>query len=178
MTFGQKLQKLRKAKGWTQEELAAQIVVSRQALSKWEQGIVIPDTENVLQISKIFCVSTDYLLNDDFESDADIPAVCVSGEKLSRKYRKKTQTIIGACIFGIGAVGFALLYILSWYFPVNFPVYEEGVLPQTARGFSVFIYENDLGWLVATCVTAIILGMLIITVPRVIRLAKRINSTR
>lgn len=38
MTFGEKLQKLRKAKGWTQEDLAAQISISRQALSKWEQG--------------------------------------------------------------------------------------------------------------------------------------------
>lgn len=53
MTFGEKLQRLRKAKGWTQEDLAAQICISRQALSKWEQGAVIPDTENVLQISKI-----------------------------------------------------------------------------------------------------------------------------
>lgn len=49
MTLGEKLQKLRKAKGWTQEDLAAQISISRQALSKWEQGAVIPDTENVLQ---------------------------------------------------------------------------------------------------------------------------------
>ena len=43
MSFGEKLQKLRKEKGWTQEELAAQICISRQALSKWEQGTVIPD---------------------------------------------------------------------------------------------------------------------------------------
>lgn len=38
MTFGEKLQKLRKVKGWTQEELAQKITVSRQALSKWELG--------------------------------------------------------------------------------------------------------------------------------------------
>jgi len=39
MTFGEKLQKLRKVKGWTQEELAQKITVSRQALSKWELGV-------------------------------------------------------------------------------------------------------------------------------------------
>lgn len=39
MTFGEKLQKLRKERGWTQEQLAAQISISRQALSKWELGV-------------------------------------------------------------------------------------------------------------------------------------------
>ena len=45
MTFGEKLQALRKARGWSQEELATQINVSRQALSKWESGASVPDTE-------------------------------------------------------------------------------------------------------------------------------------
>lgn len=75
MTFGEKLQKLRKEKGWTQEQLAAQISISRQALSKWELGTAIPDTENVVQLSKLFQVSTDYLLNDEYESDNDLPKV-------------------------------------------------------------------------------------------------------
>ena len=46
MTFGEKLQLLRKSKGWTQEQLSAQINISRQALSKWESGATMPDTEN------------------------------------------------------------------------------------------------------------------------------------
>ena len=62
MNFGEKLQALRKARGWSQEELAAQINVSRQALSKWELGASVPDTENVVKISRLFGVSTDYLL--------------------------------------------------------------------------------------------------------------------
>ena len=47
MTFGEKLQALRKSRGWTQEQLSEQIRVSRQTLSKWEQGGVLPDTEYV-----------------------------------------------------------------------------------------------------------------------------------
>ena len=62
MTFGEKLQALRKARGWSQEELATQINVSRQALSKWESGASVPDTENVVALSRLFGVSTDYLL--------------------------------------------------------------------------------------------------------------------
>ena len=62
MRFGEKLQALRKARGWSQEELARQINVSRQALSKWEFGAAVPDTENVVALSRLFRVTTDYLL--------------------------------------------------------------------------------------------------------------------
>ena len=75
MTFGEKLQQLRRRQGWSQEELAAQIPISRQAVSKWESGAAMPDTENVVAISRLFGVSTDYLLHDDYAGDQDIPAV-------------------------------------------------------------------------------------------------------
>ena len=67
MTFGEKLQVLRKSRGWTQEQLSEQIHVSRQTLSKWEQGSVLPDTEYVLSVSRLFQVSTDYLLCDEYD---------------------------------------------------------------------------------------------------------------
>ena len=67
MTFGEKLQALRKSRGWTQEQLSEQIHISRQTLSKWEQGSVLPDTEYVLSISRLFQVSTDYLLRDEYD---------------------------------------------------------------------------------------------------------------
>lgn len=69
MKLGDKIHQLRKASGMSQEELASQLTISRQAISKWELGESVPDTENVLQLSKLFGVSTDYLLNDDCESD-------------------------------------------------------------------------------------------------------------
>lgn len=75
MTFGEKLLQLRKRNGYSQEELAEKLDVSRQAISRWEIGTAIPDSLNILHISKLFDVSTDYLLNDDYESDNDIPKV-------------------------------------------------------------------------------------------------------
>lgn len=75
MTFGEKLLNLRKRNGYSQEELAEKLDVSRQAISRWEMGTAIPDSQNVLHLSKLFSVSTDYLLNDDYESDNDIPKV-------------------------------------------------------------------------------------------------------
>ena len=75
MTFGEKLHKLRKERGLSQEDLAAQIAVSRQAVSRWEQGTSLPDTENILQLCKLFGISADYLMNEDIEKDSDIPIV-------------------------------------------------------------------------------------------------------
>ena len=75
MTFAEKLVQLRKREGSPQEEVADRLEVSRQAISRWEMGTAVPDSSNLLQISKLFNVSTDYLLNDDYESDDDIPKV-------------------------------------------------------------------------------------------------------
>nr|WP_308627655.1 helix-turn-helix transcriptional regulator [uncultured Eisenbergiella sp.] len=65
MTLGEKLQYLRKEKGISQEQLAEQMTISRQAISKWELDTSIPDVENIIQISKLFDVTTDWLLMGD-----------------------------------------------------------------------------------------------------------------
>ena len=75
MTFAEKLAQLRKREGYTQEEVADRLEVSRQAISRWELGTAVPDSSNLLRISKLFQVSADYLLNDDYESDDDLPKV-------------------------------------------------------------------------------------------------------
>jgi len=62
MNFGEKLQLLRKARGLSQEALAEQLGVTRQAVSKWELGDATPDLENVVALARFFGVSTDYLL--------------------------------------------------------------------------------------------------------------------
>ena len=67
MKLGEKLQKLRKQNGLSQEQLAARLTVSRQAVSKWELDESTPDTENVLQLSRLFGVSCDYLLRDEVD---------------------------------------------------------------------------------------------------------------
>ena len=75
MNLAEKITTLRKQKGLSQEALAEHLNISRQAVSRWEMGTALPDATNLLQLSKLFGVSTDYLLNDDYTSDQDIPAV-------------------------------------------------------------------------------------------------------
>lgn len=75
MKLGEKLQRLRKRSGLSQEQLAARLTVSRQAVSKWELDDAVPDTENVVQLSRIFGVSCDYLLLDEADERGGAPAV-------------------------------------------------------------------------------------------------------
>lgn len=88
MRLSDKIINLRKAKGMTQEELAEHLNVSRQAVSRWESDTVKPDANNILKISKIFGVTTDYLLNDEYESDGDLPKVKESNKILHMNLTK------------------------------------------------------------------------------------------
>ena len=65
MTLGEKLQELRKKAGMSQDSLAEQLDVSRQAVSKWERDEAMPETDKLLRIARLFGVTTDYLLNND-----------------------------------------------------------------------------------------------------------------
>lgn len=69
MIFADKLIRLRKKNGWSQEELADKMNVSRQAVSKWESAQTIPDLGKVLMLSQLFGVTTDYLLKDELETE-------------------------------------------------------------------------------------------------------------
>ena len=68
MKLSEKITTLRKQKGWSQEELAQQLHVTRQSVSKWEGAQSIPDIEKIVQMSRLFDVTTDYLLKDEIDS--------------------------------------------------------------------------------------------------------------
>ena len=99
MDIAEKIIKLRKESGWSQEDLAEKLYVSRQAISRWENGTALPDAQNILQISKLFHVTTDYLLNEDYESDRDIPAVKTATAETEALFIKKKNLLShsGAC---------------------------------------------------------------------------------
>ena len=67
MILADKIIKLRKQQGWSQEQLAEMLNVSRQSVSKWEGGLSIPDLDKIIKMSSLFGVSTDYLLKDELE---------------------------------------------------------------------------------------------------------------
>ena len=84
MILADKIINLRKKSGMSQEELAEKMNVSRQAVSKWESAQSIPELEKILQLGRIFGVTTDYLLKDEIELEE------FSGEGESDKVRVVT----------------------------------------------------------------------------------------
>jgi len=71
MILADKIIALRKKNGWSQEELAEKLNVSRQSVSKWEGAQSTPDLERILQMAKLFGVTTDYLLREELEDSTD-----------------------------------------------------------------------------------------------------------
>ena len=106
MKLAEKLFELRKEKSWSQEKLAEQINVSRQSISKWESGQVLPEIEKIIELSKIFQVTTDYLLVDE-NSEKGSTAVILEEDK--DKYYKEVKS------FGLWQVIYIFVLALAIY---------------------------------------------------------------
>ena len=130
MEFNNKLYELRKQKGFSQEELANRLNVSRQTISKWEVGESTPDMENLVAISELFEISLDELVLDKVHEEADTSAQVVKSEfysdikenVLTDENRKKAKKglKIAAIVFGIivliDLISF-VIYVLMNGFP-------------------------------------------------------------
>jgi len=108
MILADKIIRLRKKNGWSQEELADKMNVSRQAVSKWEGAQTIPDLEKILQLSTLFGVTTDYLLKEEIEdeeltndtsSDTTVKRISIEEANAYIEQRKKASWRIALATF-------------------------------------------------------------------------------
>ncbi len=121
MKLADKIMCLRKQKGWSQEELAYRLDVSRQSVSKWEGNQSIPDMDKILQLSELFNVTTDYLLKEELteehanldEEDLELIKPRTVSDRETRDYlevmKKGSKRIafgVSLCIFGAISVVF------------------------------------------------------------------------
>lgn len=123
MILADKIMNLRKKNGWSQEELAEKMQISRQAVSKWEGAQTVPDLERILMLSKLFGVTTDYLLKDEIEDeeftdDADhVPVKRISLAQANEflEWRKQAAYRIAAATFLciVAAIPLLLLSVVS-----------------------------------------------------------------
>lgn len=109
MQFSQKLLELRKKRGFSQEDLAEKLNVSRQAISRWEMGSAMPDSSNLLKISDLFGVSIDSLLHEDDQPE---------GKAISAENQKeRNRQVALAVLVGLHAmallVGLTALFVLQ-----------------------------------------------------------------
>ena len=125
MKLEEKITLLRKKNGWSQEELAFRLDVSRQAVSKWEMGTSLPDLDNVVKMSKLFGCSTDYLLKDGEISEEKTVETNVE-EKSQNEKPKKT---LWKCVEDLFWLIIVLVYLVcsfwtgAWYITwIIFPI--------------------------------------------------------
>ena len=123
MILADKIVTLRKRAGWSQEELAAQLGVSRQSVSKWEGAQSVPDMQKVVQMSRLFGVTTDYLLKEELgepepaPAESDAPLRCVTMEQaadyLAQRQAAAPKLALATLLCVLSPVALLLLAALS-----------------------------------------------------------------
>ena len=172
MKLSEKITRLRKARGLSQEELAEKLGVSRQAVSRWESGTALPDAGNLRQISRLFEVSADYLLDEERESPepSAIPMAAPQGS------RTNWRMIAGGCMAMLGFWGNVAIYMVSRFVEVMIPFkvwstdhstwqyrWDSNV---TGHSWWFFIEEYDLQWVAAVLALLLAAGVVLLLTER------------
>lgn len=173
MSLGDRISRLRRERGWSQEELAQQLGVSRQSVSKWESGQSVPDLDKILTLSDIFGVSTDYLLKNEATptppQDSEDPGVrrltmeeALHFIEVKDLTRKRISFATALCI--LSPIPLILLGAASEYWPhlVNETLAVSSgmifLLVLCALAVALFISSgmmtSDYGWLDKECFAA------------------------
>lgn len=165
MHLSEKIQLLRKQQGLSQEALAEQLGVSRQAVSRWETGSALPDAGNLLQLSRLFGVTADSLLSDDCD-----PTPPVSAQPGGWSGEKKRR-LAGVCLAGAGLLGNFVIYLLSRAIAVMVPRISYDAAgqkwyhwssEQTGHSLQFFIAEYDLELLVSLLCLLMAAGLILL----------------
>lgn len=137
MKLSEKILRLRKEKGLSQEKLGNEIGVSRQAITKWETGAALPEIEKIVILSEYFGVSTDYLLKEYMEE----PERHHSGAFPEAKRRTLSLRLkIGLPALIIPAI----LWLSLWVLSLRYPVYSVTGSGKPLVGFLGFLGYHQI----------------------------------
>ena len=137
MSFGETLQKLRKQKGWSQEELAERLELTRQTVSKWELEQSTPDLDYIIKLCDLFQVSADYLIRGGHTAEKQETAPAINVESTNSTNDMKPimlWTIMGSVLVFLGISGVIGFMVLATLHPAE--AYING---YTFRGFLGFL---------------------------------------
>lgn len=177
MTFGEKLILLRKSRGMSQEALAQELEVSRQAVSRWELSETMPEVKYVVALSKFFGVTTDYLLHDESvggyaQTPPAAPVTQTGKETDLESKKKKYLTISGIVSVLLGLLGNLAIAVASSFVEVHY--YEHHTTSDgmhhytgtTGYNYQGFLGERNLEWLVVLLWILVAVGVVMIVWPR------------
>lgn len=161
MILADKITELRKKNGWSQEELAEKLDVSRQSISKWESAQSVPDMSRILKLSEVFGVSTDFLLKDEM-SLSDVQKISFEPEEESGPARQVSMEEAAAFLSfrdkSSGRVAFGVMMcILSPALLIALAGLQEGGIiglsETTAAGIGLVVLLLLVGGAVGIFVT-------------------------
>ena len=158
MTMGEKILKLRKARNWNQEELADQIGVTRQAVSRWESDSAKPDADKIIAICDLFGISADYLLRENYQGEPgqSAPQNQNQGTALGNAIRSLTlKQWAGLGMVLSGCLVMTVLWLLYFFKDTN---YYYNSLYGSWTGFPAFLRSEEVYGLWWAAVIAVILG--------------------
>lgn len=180
MKLQEKIRKQRKQNNMSQEQLAQMLNISRQSISKWESGDSIPDVQNIIRLSEIFDVSTDYLLKDTWSENYLEKQVQINSNTPSQNttHTSRKFDILGSINISIGLVGLFILKLLSSVNPIQPSYIEEvgsGIIIETATGFFAFLEHYNIKWLFKMFWIFIVIGVIFLLIYFVKRSKKVIK---
>ena len=169
MTFGEKLTRLRKREGLSQEALAERLGVSRQAVSRWEQNTALPDAAKLLPCARLFSVSVEWLLdNARGWEDQTQTAEPAQRTETPAAHGNRPWYIAGGVVTGAGALGLVAMGIMSAVFPAvvsEAPVGVEWV--RVYDGLTGFLKLHNVEWLFALWAAVALAGLWLLAQPSV-----------
>ncbi len=143
MILADKIIELRKQNNWSQEVLAEKLGVSRQAISKWESAQSTPDLERILAMSKLFGVSTDYLIKDEIGPEIIQGKAEESGSPLRRLSMEEANAFLNAKLHSAKPIAFGVwLCIMASIPPVLSEIWSESS------------FAEPLGFIIAVLIVA------------------------
>ena len=175
MTFGEKLTRLRKREGLSQEALAERLGVSRQAVSRWEQSAALPDAAKLLPCAKLFSVNVEWLLDDarGWEDQAQSAEPAQETETRAA-HENRLWYIAGGVVTGAGALGLVAMGIFSAVFPAVVSETPLGVdWVRVYDGLAGFLKAHNVEWLFALWAAVALAGLWLLAQPSIRRREKR-----
>ena len=154
MILADKIIELRKKEGWSQEELAEKLSVTRQSVSKWEGAQSIPDLDKVVQMSRLFGVTTDYLLKDELEESQ--PAECDAAPVLRRVTMAQASDYLA--LRRAAAPKMALATMLCVFSPIAL----IGLAAVSELSVSIFPIREDAAAGIGLCVLLVLVAVAVV----------------
>lgn len=148
MDISEKILKLRKANNMTQEQLAEQLQVSRQAVSKWESGQAVPDADKLPAMSDLFHVTIDYLLKPSEIDELSIKTEILEKQQQEMIQKERKRDAFFHCLFSclaIYLIAFAVYFIGHFYFQIWNPsvIFAEFLIAMAICILVCLKYRNN-----------------------------------